>query len=234
MTLRRARARIAAAYPSLSVTFWGLSGAAFEKARAGGDGILRADLSDAPTRHKLASWALPEAIDLTPFDHVFLVGPRYRLIAVQKLVRALQPWEWGHRARAQHVSHALLSAAIGAEVARALDDCAARLPLDHRYVLMPAPCPAEHALSTGPLHEPLTEAIASGGNAARSFSLHQNLLAEAHHARGLRFAAQPPETLSRPWLTRDEFLIDRDADARHMNDDYGLLAFRALAAAADL
>ena len=231
MTLRRAAAQIAADHPEMSVTYWGLPGAAFATLRCDGDGVLRADPANLTGQRKLADWGLADHVDLRPFDHIFLVGIHYHQRALLKLLRGLQPWEWGYRPGAMRVSLGLLESAMTAEVALKLADQSANIPFDSRFVLMPAPCSAERVVTQGPLHEATTTALAESPYAARSFALLQKAMAAPHRALGVAFVPQPEATLARPWLTRDEFLIDPDADARHMNSNYGRIAFNALVAA---
>lgn len=232
-TLRRAFPAIAAAYPDLRLSFWGLPGAAFAKAMIGPDGMLRPDPSDRQSLRKADQWNDADHIDLTTFDRIFLVGLRYNQRHVLTLMRRLQPLDWGKRTGALGVSEGFLRAAVRAEIDSSLTAQNERVPMDARFTLMPAPFPAEAVTqSRSDLYEPVTSSAAALRHAADLMALHDEELTAAHATLGLGFALQPPQTRARPFLTYDEYLEDPDRDARHMNADYGLIAFEALLAAA--
>ena len=48
---------------------------------------------------------------------------------------------------------------------------------------------------------------------------------------GIGFVPQPRATLAQAWLSIPDHLEEPDRDARHMNADYGLIAFDAIAGA---
>lgn len=225
-TLRRAFPRLQEEQPDLSLAFWGLPGGAFAKARAGADGCLRPDPSDAVSRHKVAQWNGTDHIDLAPFDRILLVGLRYGLRQSISLMRDLQPLDWGRRRRALGVSTGFLREAMRAEIRASLAAQAERLPMDARFVLMPSPYLAEAAVAG----YPALATVAALPHAADLMALYEDEVAKAHADAGLAFHPQPRQTLSRPFLTADDFLEDPTLDARHMNAHYGLLALRAMLA----
>lgn len=232
LALRAAFPAIRAQRPDIELAFWGLPGASFHRTAIAADGLLRPDPDDLAGRKLSAQWNGAEAVDLTQFDRIFLVGLRYGLQPVLRMAAALQPAEWGDRPGARLVSEAFLGAAIQARIAETLDSQSRRTPLDGRFLFMPAPYPAERAArATGPQAEPALRQACQLSAAARVMALFEELLAQAHAALGVGFAPQPRETLAAPFLTRDVHLDDPARDARHMNSTYGQLALTGLLAA---
>ncbi len=230
-TLRRAFPAISVAYPGLTLSFWGLPSAAFSKATVGVDGLLRPDPEDAVSRRKVTEWNTQDSVDLATFDRILMVGLRYRLGPVQHLMRSLQPLEWGNRKGALGVSKGFLRAAIRAEIDASLSAQMARTPIDTRFVALPAPYPATVVMESGDLHEPLTRSIAGQKSAADLMAMFEGELARAHAAAGIAFVPQPRATIAQPWLSIPDHLEEPGRDARHMNADYGLIAFDAIAGA---
>ena len=230
-TLRRAFPAIAATYPGLTLGFWGLPSAAFTKAAVGEDGLLRPDPQDQVSRRKVMEWNGQDSVNLASFDRILLVGLRYGLGSVLQLMRNLQPLEWGRRKGALGVSKGFLQAAIRAEIDAALAAQNARTPFDRRFVALPAPYPATVVVQPGELHQPVIRAVAGQKTAADLMALYEGELARAHAAHGIGFVPQPRDTLAQAWLSIPDHLEEPDRDARHMNADYGLIAFDAIAGA---
>lgn len=228
-TLRRAFPAIARAYPGLSLNFWGLPGAAFAKASVGADGLLRPDPEDAVGRHKATEWNGQDSINLASFDRILLVGLRYRLGPILQIMRNLQPLEWGRRIGARGVSKGFLQAAVRADIDASLIAQQTRTPFDSRFMALPAPYPATVAVEQGPLYQPVTRAIAEQPAAADLMEMYEGALARAHDAVSIGFVPQPRETIAQAWLSLPEHLEEPGRDARHMNADYGLIAFHAIA-----
>lgn len=233
--LRLAFPALQAEMPGLELDFWGLPGAAFQRAAMGADGLLRPDPADDLGLRKAGDWNGRAAIDPGGYDRIFLVGLRYGLGRLMPVLRDLQPWDWGRRDGARGVSEPFLAAAIAAELRAGLAAQARRIPLDDRFVLMPAPFPAALAVAADSPHpEPLTRRVAALPQAARLEEMVEAALLEAHADQGCRLVVQPRETRAAPFLTQDRFLADPTRDARHMNADYGRIALQALIAAAGL
>lgn len=231
-TLRRAFPQIAQEFPGLKLEFWGLPGAAFMKAAVGADGLLRPDSADGIGLRKTTDWNIAESIDLARYDRIFLVGLRYGIKAAFAMMRDLQPVEWGSRKGAAPVSLSFLRATIMAEARAALAAQTLRTPFDGRFRLMPAPFPAASVLSeASPQYEPLTRTVTHLPKADTLAAMFKTALETVHSEFGLGFVAQPAQTLSAPLLTQETYLEAPETDARHMNAEYGLIAFRALMAA---
>jgi hypothetical protein len=231
-TLRRAFPAVQAARPDLALSFWGLPGAAFDKASTGADGRLRPDPKDRTSMRKVDQWNDAADADLTTPDHIFLVGLRFGLRAALGLMRQLHPLDQGRRPGALGVSDSFLRAALRASIDASLAGVATRLALDPRVVLMPAPYPA--TLVTNPasaFFEPITVADTVLPHAPALMTLFEHELAQACAARGLRLVLQPRQTLAGPFQTDPSYLDDATRDARHMTVAYGQLALDALLAA---
>ena len=231
-TIKRAFPAIAAEYPNVTLGFWGLPGAAFAKAKAGPDGLLRPDPDDAIGLRKATDWNGAEFVDLAAWDRIFLVGLRYGMRPAHQIMRALQPYEWGPRAGTTRVSLGLLRAAIRAEVEASVRAQDARTPFDGRVTALPAPYPATVVLAPGAMHQPATKAVASLTHAADLMEMFEAEVRAAHAARGIGLVLQPRDTVAQPWLSVPDHLEEPDRDGRHMNARYGLIAFRALMAGA--
>lgn len=229
-TVRLAFPAIAAAYPSVQLSFWGLPGAAFAKARVGRDGRLAPDPSDGQSLRKVASWNEAETVDLSAFDRIFLVGLRHNLRPVLQLMRRLHPLDWGRKPGTLGVSAGFLRASVRGLIDQSLTEQADRTPFDARFAAMPAPYPATTVTTEGALYEPVTSALAAHPQAQDLMEIYEDEIAAAHVAHGLAYAPQPPETVAAAFLSHAHFLADPDRDGRHMNADYGLAAFAALMA----
>lgn len=229
--LRDAFPEIRKTAPQCSLDFWGLPGGAFHKARIGDDGLLRPDPTDRIGVKKVATWNDKAAIDLAPYDRIFLVGLRLGLYDMLKMMVALQPLDWGRRNGALGVSERFLRAAFEAEVGAGLSAQALRTPLDARFTFMTAPYPARLATAPdGPREEPVLRKAAELERASDLLDMVEESLHSVLAARGVGFVAQPRDTLASPFLTRDSFLHAAEKDARHMNTDYGQIALQALLA----
>lgn len=228
-TVRRAFDQIKGTWPDLSLEFWGLPGAAFAKARIDEAGLLRPDPEDAVSQKKAGQWNSRDHVDLAQYDIIMLVGLRYGLRPSQGFMRSLQPLDWGSRSGALGVSDGFFRAAIRAEIEAVIDAQTVRTPFDHRFILMPAPYPATTVIDAGPLHEPGPAAVTKLKRAVELHDLYEEELLAAHRDRGLSLALQPRDTLAGAFLTQPIFLEDPGRDARHMNSDYGLIAFGAMA-----
>lgn len=230
-TLRLGFPAIAMAYPGVALSFWGLPGAAFGKARVGADGRMAADASDALSLRKVTSWNETETVDLTAYDRVFLVGLRYGYRPALQLMRRLQPLDWGRRDRAQGVSEGFLRASVRGLIDASLAEQTARTPFDERFVALAAPYPAASVtVVDGQLYEPITAVVSGLPRAADLCALYEDELTAAHAAAGLAFVPQPARTVSAPFLSDPAFLAEPARDGRHMNADYGLAAFADLMA----
>lgn len=229
-TLRLGFDAIGAGFPHVTVSFWGLRGAAFAKARMGQDGCLGPDPSDALSLRKVASWNDAEHLDLAPYDRIFLVGLRYGFRPALQLMRRMQPLDQGRRRGALGVSDGFLRASLRGVIDASLTAQAARFPFDARFVALPAPYPAVLATRPGTVHEPVTAAVARLPHAAQLAQMYEDEIAAAHAVHGLAFVRQPRDTVAAPFQTHDCHLQDPARDARHMNAGYGYAAFAALMA----
>lgn len=233
--LRPALRRLGESHDGLACQFWGLPGATFAKVIQHGDGHLRLPAGDRFAQRKSLQWQVSPEIDPRPYDHILLVGLRFHHRALVQLLSRLWAWDWGTppvrgEGLAFHpVSLRFVEAVIAQEIAMTLSNQTARIPLDQRVVLMPAPYSASTTTRSGALYEPATAALALHPKAAQLQEIFESALQTTAQAQGLRLCLQPRDTIAAPWLSDDSYLALPDQDGRHLNDAYGQIALGALA-----
>ena len=233
--LRPALRRLAEGRDDLACHFWGLPGATFAKVIQHGDGHLRLPPGDRFAQRKSLQWQVSPEIDPRPFDHILLVGLRFHHRLLVQLLGRLWAWDWGMPPKrgdglAFHpVSLRFVEAVIAQEIATTLANQMARIPLDHRVILMPAPYSASATIQGGALYEAATAALALHPMAAQLQEIFESALQTTAQAQGLRLCLQPRDTIAAPWLSDDSYLALPDQDGRHLNDAYGQIALGAMA-----
>lgn len=234
--LRPALRLLAEGRDDLACQFWGLPGATFAKVIQHGDGHLRLPTGDRFAQRKSLQWQVSPEIDPRPFDHILLVGLRFHHRALVQQLGRLWAWDWGappDRAEGlpfHPVSLRFVEAVIAREVATTLSNQTARIPLDQRVILMPAPYSASTTTQSGALYEPATAALAQHPKSAQLHEMFETALLAAAQAQGLRLCLQPRDTIAAPWLSDDRYLALADQDGRHLNDAYGRIALGAMMA----
>lgn len=232
--LRPALRLLSEGHANLGCRFWGLPGGTFAKVVQDHDGHLRLPAGNRFAQRKSLQWQVSPELDPRPFDHILLVGLRFHHRALVQQLGRLWAWEWGPMpARADGlplfaVSLRFLEAVIAQDIAATLSSQAARIPLDPRMVLMPAPYSGSITLQNGPLYEPATAALARHPQAALLRDMFECSLQTVCQAQGLRLCLQPRASLAAPWLSSDSFLALPEQDGRHLNDAYGQMALTAL------
>lgn len=236
--IRQADDKITLACPNLDVTYFGLPGAPFRRACRGEDGVLRVNAtSDAQARMIRRINGVQE-LDLGPFDHIWVVGFRFGLGKVLRLLKRYDVLEMRRTGRQGTVSEAFFWAAVQAETEHICAAIFANYGADTRISISPAPYPAQKASEPGPHFEPALTHILHHPERDRIFVGFEDRIARGLAARGYRFQPQPRQTLAAPFATCSEYLrgaVDfRDSsaastDLRHMNADYGFTLFHAFA-----
>lgn len=228
--IRRALPMISAEFPQHQVTCWTLTARCFNAATVDQDGILTPDPTRPNLRKQALRWNGAESVDLRRFDQVQISGMDLGMDNILRLLWTLQPLEWGPRPGARGVSLDFLRAAVRAAIDAALTAQSARIPFDHRFAATPEPCATEQSYDPALKHAAFAADVGRLLRAQELFALYEGELAAAHLAHGVDLVAQPRETIARAWVTKAEFIDTKVADCLHMNDVYGLLVFRALAA----
>lgn len=233
--LRPALRLLSEGQADLSCLFWGLPGATFAKVVQDRDGHLRLPAGNRFAQRKSLQWQVSPELDPRPFDHILLIGLRFHHRALVQQLSRLWAWEWGPMpAQAGEglplvaVSLRFLEAVIAQAIAATLSSQTARIPLDPRVVLMPAPYSGSITIQNGPLYEPATAALARHPQAALLRDMFESSLQTVCQAQGLRLCLQPRASLAAPWLSNDSFLALPEQDGRHLNDAYGQMALTAL------
>lgn len=236
--VRSARDDIKTAFPMLEVDYFGLPGARFAAGRVDGNGVFAPDAAD------VQAWKLSqkingrEQVDLSTYDNVFLIGPKFRLYWLLRTVARYDIAEWRPAGRPAMVSEAFLVAALTAQCDNAVAELQTQFGTGFRVAIAPAAYPAEVVTQSGPHHEHPFEQMLAHPCRDRLYTLHQEMIADAVGAAGFGYVPQPVETHAGAFLTRSEYLSGAEdfrdpsrplTDKRHMNAAYGFNLFKAYA-----
>lgn len=236
--LRSAKDRIAAAYPMLDITYFGVPGNRFNASDVGLDGVFRTAADDPKARRMAKKINGRADIDLQQFDNVLVVGPRFRLMRVLRMTERTEVAEWARGNGDRLVSEAFFDAGLRRLAQDGADEVAVQFATSHPITVAAAAFPTEDVLQGGPFHDRLLAEVSGHIHCGRIFRRYQKAVHDALLNNGLRYLPQPDETLAGPFLTNRAFateatdLRDGDrpvADKRHMNAEYGFLLFQAYA-----
>ncbi len=228
-----ARHRIAAAFPALDVSYFGLPGSGFFNA------TLTQGVFAAPEDYaRQFQWMETREIDLHPFERVLLVGERFAFGAVMRLLMGQDILEEPQRTKRPLMSRAAMQELIGALVEQRVEALLTKFGRDTRFTFVPAPYPLARSLQSGPGQEKALKSVLKRDTGADWGRTYEARIASEMAAAGLDFLAQPRETRDSYLTTQDRFArqdapeeaSETQIDNRHMNDDYGWQVFCAYAA----
>lgn len=227
-----ARDAIAAGFPDLDVSYFGLPGRVYSSAVYEG-GVFRAP-EDMPRQ---LAWMDRREIDFAPFSHILHVGERYALNHVMRLMVFHDVLEEPERTGRAFISSAALADMIRGTVARRAERLLERFGKDSRACFLPAPYPLARSTRPGAGHEYALAALGKRAHGAKWMALYEQIIEEEMHKAGLDVLLQPPQTRAGQFMTADRFAragTDQSAppdqvDHRHMNADYGWQVFCAFA-----
>ncbi len=236
--LKYAAPRIAALFPDIEVTFFGLPGGKFDRTRID-ETVFGPDRSDQKVYRLSRRVNGTPQIDLAPFDHILVIGDMLGLPACLHTALHYDIADWPTRTGKPLMSEPAFLSAMEEAIALRADHLRTQfgvLPLHAAR----APYPTAAVVAEGPLHHQPYAAMATHPDAARIEHLfHQRLIA-ALQARDITFVAQPAETIAQPFLTKESYGIGSQDfrtegailnDHRHMNADFGASLFQAFALA---
>lgn len=227
-----ARARIAEAFPSLDVTYFGLPGLIYSAALYE-DGVFRAP-EDAS--HQLA-WMERNEIDFTRFTRILHVGERYTLNHAMRLLVFHDVLEEPERTKRAFLSEAAACEMLRGLVRQRAETLLDRFGADPRHCFMPAPYPLARSVAPGPGHEFAIAALRKRPHGALWMQRYETMITEEMAKVGLDVMLQPQETRASQFMTADRYARPSTGseagpdvtDHRHMNADYGWQVFCAFA-----
>ena len=223
-----AREAIAADFPALDVDYFGLSGEVFSRARTI-DGVFGPEKED----DRQFEWNPARTVDIRPYDHILLTGTRFMWQAVMRLLAQYDVLEEPERRDNTVMSRAAMAAMIDGAAELSCAQLNDRMPLDARVTALPAPYPLVRSWQLGYGHEPLVTAAAALSSAAAWTAHYEAAIARHLAPYGVRFMAQPMDTRHDALRSDNRFALAGSsaqeagprADNRHLNADYGRVAF---------
>ena len=231
---------IAAEFPGLAVSFWGLPGGKFAECRVNAEKVFQPDQEDGETLKLAQRINGADHIDLAAFDATLVIADTMGLPSVLFMAGNYDVIDWPPRRDKPLLSEAGFRAAMEEAIAARADDLAQQFRGVSPLFLARAPYPTTVVTRRGKLRLEPFASVASHPEAARIEGLYTAALTQALAARGITYLPQPADTIAAPFLTRPEFgknALDFRAagrvldDHRHMNAAFGASLFRAFALA---
>lgn len=232
--------RIAAEYPQLSVSFWGLPGGKFADCATDADQVFQPPAEDRDTRKLAQRINGSESIALREHDATLVIADTMGLPSVLFVAGNYDVVDWPIRRDKPLLSLSGFRAAMEEAIALRADDLARQFRGVRPLFLARAPYPTIVVTRRGPLRLEPFASVAGHPEAARIEALYTEALEQALAERGITYVPQPEDTIAAPFLTRPEFgtgamdfrAADRVLDDhRHMNAAFGASLFRAFALA---
>jgi hypothetical protein len=223
-TLRLAEEEIAAAYPEYDISFYGLP--AFGPAKGDRFGASKAN-----------EWNGGARIDLAPFDRIFVIGHRWRIYYLTRLLYTRCVHGMQRNRQKSGITESFLLAAMTAWVRDGCDEIIEKFGANPRMIFAPSPYPMARAALKRPEWEPAFGLASRLSERDMILDVYEGMIADTMEARGLHFIPQPRETLDRAFLTKDAFARVPEAelgkngvkdDHRHANAAYAKILFAAL------
>ncbi|WP_417248207.1 hypothetical protein [Celeribacter sp.] len=231
-TIRMAHDEIAARFPTLDVDYFGLPGREFFQA----DVIGTTFTPQADARKIAFEWNNTETVDLAHYDHLFVVGDRYGLLSILRLLVQYDTLEEGKRRGGPVMSRAAMTALIEGAVSHCVDALVARFGRFPHVTTTPAPYPLKRSWRPGAGHERHLTELTHRAHAEDWIEVYENAIEQQVTAAGIGFVPQPLETRYDAFRTLNRFARARSTaegtqriDNRHMNADFGALLFETFA-----
>lgn len=238
--LKYATDTIAAEFPDLAVTFWGLPGGKFGDCRVNAEGIFKPFQEDGELLNLAQRINGTASIDLKGFDATLVIGDTLGMPQTLFVAAQYDVTDWPSRRDRPLLSGPAFNAAMDEAITVRAD------ALTHQFAgIAPlfvalAPYPTVAVTRRGPHRQDPYASVAAHPELARIHGQFRAALSAALAARGLTFVPQPDATMAGPFLTRPEYaqgaMDFRQQgrilhDHRHMNAAFGASLFRAFALA---
>ncbi|MCA0044058.1 hypothetical protein [Celeribacter litoreus] len=227
-----ARHRIAQAFPSLDVHYFGLPGSAYFHATFE-NGIFRAP----EKRQRQFDWMDSREIDVRQFDRALFVGQRFAFGSAMRLIMSYDILEEVTRSKRPLMSEAAMSGLLEALIAQQVEGLITKFGRDPRFSFLAAPYPLDRSTLKGPAQEKALKAVLRKETGVTWGLKYEEIIAAEMAAARLDLVPQPLETRETFLTTQDHFsrqpssagVPDDEVDNRHMNADYGWQVFCAYA-----
>ncbi|MGH1331463.1 MAG: hypothetical protein ACRBBK_11315 [Paracoccaceae bacterium] len=240
-TLRLAQDEIAQAYPDYEISFYGLPALAYDRAQKDKHGLFGPAKGDSFGAKKAREWNSDRRIDLAPYDRIFVVGHRWRMYYLARLLYVRYVYGMQRVRQKAGISESFLLAAMAAWVRDGTDEIIAKFGADPRMIFAPSPYPLARASLKRAEWEPAFGLSSRLADSQMILDVYEGMIADEMEARGLHFVLQPRETLDRAFLTKDAYArvpeeeLGKEGvkdDHRHTNAAYAKILFAAMHEAA--
>lgn len=231
-TVRMAHDTIAARFPTLELSYFGLPGGEF------GNAVMDGSCFVAPesAREVSQDWNGCLSTDLAAVDHVFLVGERFGHETVLRLLLWHDTLEEGARREFPVMSRAAMTALIESAVSVRVGSINRRLGGHAPLTVTPAPYPLLRSWRPGKGHERKIKELVERAHIDDWIEVYETTIATQMAQAGLGFVPQPLETRHDCLRTLNRFARaplpkspEKPVDNRHMNAEFGALLFEDFA-----
>lgn len=228
--------RIAATYPHLRVTFFGLPGGKFDGACTISDefGPDRSDHSAMKLARRVNG---SPTLDLRPFDHILVIGDTLGMPSTLWTALSYDIADWPTRTGRDLMSLSAFKATVNEAISTRATHLRTQFS-DRAIHVALAPYPTTAVVPKGEHHQQPYAGMATHPHVAQIHTLFRDALTSILATHGMTLIPQPGETIAAPFLTREHYghgSMDFRAegrllnDHRHMNADFGASLFDAFA-----
>ncbi len=238
--VKYAASTMAAEFPDLAVTFYGLPGGKFAKARVDGQGHFQPPKQDEATR-KLAQKVNGTAtLDLRGLDAVLVIADALGMVETLFVAAQYDVIDWPTRRDRPLLSGPAFHAAMREAITTRCEALARQFDGIAPLFVAQAPYPSTAVTQAGPHRKDPYAMVADHPELPRLHDMFRAALTRTLAEHGITFVPQPAETMAGPFLTKpahakgaldfraEDRVLD---DHRHMNAAFGASLFRAFALA---
>ena len=232
--VRMAQSQIQALYPAVDLRFFAMTAGMFPHAFVDDAGVLQVPKSVGARRERLMRINDAEALDLSSYEHIWIVGPRYLLHSMHRMLR--NHGLFGHT-KPSEGKMMLTWDFVAAAIEDMVDGAHARLAKaygrDQRITVTPAPMPSQSTSNPGDFFDRPLKHVTEMPQMERIAGLYEGRIAKCTLDQGWRILPQPQATRVAPFVTHDRYAFrpaegdNNPLDFRHMGANYGVILARA-------
>ena len=206
--LKLADDRAKAAFPGLETRYFAMTDGLSAAVTMENDGRIHCPGVSDEERERLLRINGQTELATHDVDHIWVVGPRMRLMAIQRLLRNHSIVGSGKTSKGLPITWNFAEAAMGDMVLTALQSQVTSYRADPRVTLTPAPYPGVSAVQRGPGQDrPMTHV--RGMTQAKTIEARfERILRIGTEAAGWAFLPQPPEIRDGPFDSNDRYIAD--------------------------